>query len=247
VDLSAGRGITRADTYEEAALAIRKAFSHSRDSHIIIEPFIEGTQHACCTFLINKKVVAYCTNNEYSFVNPYRVEIDTYPADNFDSVRDILITEAEKMARLLNLSDGILSMQYLLRDGEPHIMEAMRRILGNLYMIPASDLNRFNWDYWETRVRCGLGCNDFPNETEQKGFFAYRAVHGYKNGEVANVVVPEEFSQFIYDECVLWEPGYVIEDYMSEPLGFLFFKFSSREEMMEVMLNKYSSIYVEYR
>jgi biotin carboxylase len=245
-DLSAGRGVSKADAYSEAVVAIQNAFSHSRIKKIVIEPYIEGTQHACCTFIMNKKVVAYCTNNEYSFVNPYRVEIDTYPAENFESVKSILINEAEKMATILNLKDGILSMQYRLKDGKPHIIEAMRRVLGNLYMIPAEKLTGLNWDYWEARTHCGLDCSDFPVNPELKGFYAYRTIMGCKNGFVKKLVIPESFKKYIFDECILWNPNIPINDYMSEPLAFIFFKFDSKEEMNQVILDQYNCIYAEY-
>ena len=87
-DLSAGNGISKAENVEEAEAAVKFAFEKSRNKRIVIEPFIRGTQHGFCTFLKNQKVVAVCSNNEYSFINPYRVEIDTYPADNFEQVKD---------------------------------------------------------------------------------------------------------------------------------------------------------------
>lgn len=246
-DLSAGRGVSRADNREEAEAAVRHAFATSRVKKIVIEPFIEGSQHACCTFIMNKKVVACCTNNEYSFVNPYRVEIDTYPADGFDAVKAELVGEAERMAALLDLKDGILSMQYRMKDGRPFIIEAMRRVLGNLYMIPAEKLTGLNWDYWEARTHCGLDCGDFPRDTVQSGFYAYRTIMGNRNGTVEELVVPEEFSKYIFDRCVLWQPGDVVTDYKAEPLAFLFFQFSSREEMNRVLLDQYARIYARYK
>ena len=81
VDLSAGNGILRADTPEELLENIKNAFSYSREKRIVIEPFIEGTQHGFCTYLIGQKVAAICSNNEHSFINPYRVEVDTFPAE----------------------------------------------------------------------------------------------------------------------------------------------------------------------
>lgn len=245
-DLSAGRGVSKANNYEEFILAVKNAFVTSRIKKIVIEPFIDGTQHACCTFIINKKVVAYCTNNEYSFVNPYRVEIDTYPADNFDTVKDLLISEAEKMATILDLKDGILSMQYRIKNGKPYILEAMRRILGNLYMIPAEKLTNINWDYWEAKAHCGLDISDFPKGNEQRGFYAYRTVMGSKNGLAKDIIIPESFNKYIFDQCVLWNPQKPIIDFMSEPLAFIFFKFDSKKEMNNIILNQYDDIYVEY-
>ena len=90
-DASAGNGICRVDGYGPAREAVRRAFDRSRAGRIVVEPFITGSQHGFCTFLKNRKVIAVCSNNEYSFENPYRVEIDTFPADNYGQVADELI------------------------------------------------------------------------------------------------------------------------------------------------------------
>lgn len=245
-DLTGGKGVSRANDKKEAICSVRRAFNKSRIKHIVIEPFIEGSQHACCTFIINEKVVAICTNNEYSFANPYKVEIDTYPAEKFDSVKDELVKQAEKMASTLHLNDGILSMQYIMNNGTPHIIEAMRRVLGNLYMIPAEKLTGLNWDYWEAKVYCGLGTCDFPNNLKQDGYYAYRTIMGTKNGFVKRLVIPEDFNQYIFDKYIIWDAQIPINDYMSEALAFIFFKFNSMEEMNDILLKQYSRIYAEY-
>jgi biotin carboxylase len=245
-DLTGGKGVSKANTYNEAVEAISMAFLTSKIKKIVIEPFIEGSQHACCTFIMNKKVVAYCTNNEYSYINPYLVEIDTYPAENFESVKHILINEAEKMCSLLNLRDGILHMQYRVKNGKPYIIEVMRRILGNLYMIPAEKHTGINWDYWEARAHCGLDCSDFPASFKGEGFYAYKTIMGHKNGKIKKIIIPEDIKKYIFYEYILWTRDKPIENYKSEQLGFLFFKFDTKEEMNSVLFDRYNEIFVEY-
>lgn len=246
IDLTGGKGCSRADNFMEASAAVDKAFAVSRIKHIVIEPYIEGTQHACCTFLKDKKVVALCTNNEYSLTNPYKVEVDTYPAIGFDSIREFMIAQIEKMASLLDLKDGIFHAQYIMKDGQPCIIEVMRRILGNLYMLPAMKLTGLDWDYWETRAHCGLSMEGFPVSMEQKGFWSYRCVMGNRNGVVKGVHIPEEMKRRMFDKFELWKPGDVIDDYVNSQLGFYFFQFDSEEQMKEMMVDRYGEIYTEY-
>lgn len=123
------------------------------------------------TFLINQKVVAFCSNNEHSFINPYRVEVDTFPADNVELVQDELIDQIEYIAHQLQLTDGIFHLQYILKQGKAYILECMRRVLGNLYSIPAEKYcNGFDWDFWEAKAKCGFGVNDFPDNTVRAVF-----------------------------------------------------------------------------
>ena len=245
VDLSAGNGILRADTPEELLENIKNAFSYSREKRIVIEPFIEGTQHGFCTYLIGQKVAAICSNNEHSFINPYRVEVDTFPAEKIELVRDDLIRQIEHIAKALNLTDGIFHLQYIMKDGKAYILECMRRVLGNLYSIPAEGLGEgFDWDYWEVRAKCGFGVNDFPKEVHQKGFWAYRALIAGQNGIYKGLKIDKEIEKYIYEERMLHNEGYTVTNYKSDPIGFLFMRFNTYEEMMRVMIQKYDDIRV---
>ena len=184
IDASAGNGINRADDLDSAKKFLSAAFAKSKAKKIVIEPFITGTQHGFCTFLIDRKVVACCSNNEYSFENPFRVEIDTFPSENFDAVKDYLIESIEKIAETLHLKDGIFHLQYIMKDGEPWIIEAMRRLLGNMYFVPGNLLTNIDWEYWETRARLDLSLQDFPKNPKQEGFFAYKTILANRNGKI---------------------------------------------------------------
>ena len=139
VDCAGGKGVHRANNFAESSKFLSLAFEYSKAGRIVIEPFITGSQHGFCTFLRDKKVVLCCSNNEYSILNPYHVEIDTFPSDDFAENRDKLICIVEKIANILNLKDGIFHMQYIIQNGKIYILEVMRRVLGNLYFIPANE------------------------------------------------------------------------------------------------------------
>lgn len=244
-DASAGNGINRVQNYEEAAVAVKEAFSKSRAKRIVVEPYIEGTQHGFCTFLVNQKVVACCTNNEYSILNPYRVEIDTYPAEQWQSVYPILVEQIEKIASILHLKDGIFHLQYILKDGTPWIIEVMRRILGNMYSVPANMLTGIDWDYWEVRARCGLDCKDFPRVVRQEGYFAYKSIMASSCGRIKKIVVPDVYKKYIYNQFMLHEVGDIITDNKRDPVGFLFMMFADAAEMKRVLIEEYRCDLVE--
>ena len=239
VDASAGNGIGKVEDAEAIEGAVRHAFENSRASRIVAEPYITGKQYGFCTFLLNKKVVAVASNNEYSFENPYRVEVDTWPSDTFEECKDILISQIEKMAEILNLKDGIFHLQYIYADGKPWIIEVMRRVLGNMYSVLSNPLNGFDWDYWETRAKCGLDCSGFPVNMEQKGFYAYKTVLAQENGIIETIKVPDEYRNFIFDEYWVKKTGDEIINCLNEPIGFLFMMFRNRAEMEDVLITNY--------
>ena len=243
-DASAGNGIRRIDSFGEAEEAVAFAFSKSRKGTVVAEKFLTGSQHGFCTFLINQKVAAFSSNNEYSFLNPYRVEIDTFPADNYIEVKEILISQVEKIASILNLQDGIFHLQYIMDGGKPQIIEVMRRILGNMYSVPANLLTGIDWDYWETRAKCGLSCAGFPQHVEQEGFYAYKAILAQCNGTIGGICLPERYSKYLIGKCILKRQGDEICDYKSQPVGLLFFMFSSMEEMHRVLIKEYGGAMV---
>ena len=238
-DASAGNGISKINSFEEAKKAIPVAMAKSRAGRIVLEPFVSGTQHGFCTFLHNQKVVAVCSNNEYSILNPYRVEIDTYPADNYEKVHDILIRQIETIAKILQLKDGIFHLQYIMDGNKPQIIEVMRRVLGNMYSVPGNLLNGINWDYWEVRAKCGLSCDQFPRSVTQEGFYAYKTLLGNKNGIIRSIDVPHNYEKYMIGSFYLKKAGDSIKRYQSEPVGFLFFMFSSYEEMKKVLIEEY--------
>lgn len=241
VDCSAGNGICKVENVEIIENTINSAFAKSRSGRIVIEDFVNGTQHGFCTYLLNQKVVAVCSNNEYSLANPYRVEIDTFPATGIEKCQDILIKQVEKIANILNLKDGIFHLQYIEDNDGPHIIEVMRRVLGNMYSVPANALMGFDWDYWEVRARMGLSCEYFPQKTCAEGFFAYKAILAPENGEILSVKIPEKYDRYLIGKCILHEPGYRITHFASEPVGFLFMRFSSQAEMHRVLIDEYEN------
>ena len=244
-DLSAGNGITKVENVEEAEVAVKLAFDKSRNKRIVIEPFIRGTQHGFCTFLRNKKVIAVCSNNEYSFINPYRVEIDTYPADNYMQVKDVLIEQVEYVARELNLCDGIFHLQYIFDGKQPQILEVMRRILGNMYHVPGNMQTGIDWEYWETRARCGLSLDEFPINVKPQGFYAYKSLMATSNGEIKEISIPAVYEPYVSDRYMLMKEGDRIEDYKRQVVGFLFFRFPSMEKMKEVLITNYDNTLIK--
>jgi len=239
VDCSAGNGISVINQMEDANNAIQKAFSESRASRIVIEPYVKGSQHGFCTFLLNQKVVAVCSNNEYSFENPYRVEIDTFPATDWTIYNDFLIEQVEKIASILKLKDGIFHLQYIVSDHKPWIIEVMRRTIGNMYHVLGNELNGINWEYWETRVRCGMDCDGFPQNVKQEGYFAYKTILAPTNGIIEEIVIPPEYEKYVFRKIMLMKKGDEVQKYLSQPIGLLFFMFKSEEEMIEVLIKNY--------
>ena len=125
-------------------------------------------------------------------------------------------------------------------DGErAWIIEVMRRTLGNMYHVLANQLNGFDWEYWEVIARCGMSCNLFPLLNYQQGYFAYKTVLAPKNGIITDISVPENYKKYVFSDFWLMALGDKVCNYMSQPIGFLFFMFHSQEHMKNVLIDNY--------
>lgn len=246
-DLAGGQGIKIANNSKEYEENVIKAFDRSKAKHIVVEPYISGTLHSLNTFIVDQKVKAYCTANDYSFINKYLTNTGSTPADNWERAIEVLIPETERIARLLGLVDGQLHMQYIMHNGSPTIIEMMRRNIGNNWTTMLTDAVGVNWPEWVIRAEAGLDCHLIPEPRQAKGHFGYHMVMGSRNGIFKRVIIEPEFRPFIYQYTGWVEEGHEIVNYMSEKMASVIFHFPTNEEKEMYMPRINELIYVEYK
>lgn len=244
IDLTGGKGISKIHEKNEYADGIKKAFAVSRAKRIVVEEFIEGTQHSFSTFIVNGKVAFYFSDNEYSYLNPYLVSTSAAPASNVAMVAGTLIAAAEKIVELLSLENGVFHMQYIFADGEASILEITRRCSGDLYPYPVDCSTGLDWASWIVKAEAGLNCLNFP-AVMQTGYCGRHCIMSAKDGIVKNVIIDESIKNNIYDELSWWKEGDVIDNYMVQKLGIVFFRFDSMEEMLAKIDTIHELIQVE--
>lgn len=247
VDLAGGKGVSVVYTKEEYTKAIDFAFEKSCKKRIVVEPFIEGTLHSLNTFIVDQKVRAYCTANDYSYKNKYMTNSGVSPADNWQKAVEILIPETEKIAKILGLVDGQLHMQYIMRNNEPVIIEMMRRNIGNFWSSMINDAVGINWAEWCIRAEAGLDCHNIPQNKEPVGYYGYHMIQSDRNGILKNIEIAPEFQKYVY-QTIMWEkPGHKITDYLYEKLGNILFHFETEYEKEKYMpiINEMVRVYTE--
>lgn len=232
IDLTGGKGVTKVFEDDEYKEAVQKAFSTSKVGRFIIEPYIKGTYHSFSTFVVNKKIAAYFSDNEYSYLNPFLVTTSAGPADNIKKIENVLIKESNKIIELLDLVDGVFHIQYVMQDKKPYIIEITRRCSGDWYSEPVKQSLGVDWAEWVVRAETGMDCSEFPGNLVQKGFYGRHCIMGYKNGIVENVTISEELNENVYDSFIWWMQNYKITNYMVDKLGIIFLKYKTRKEMI---------------
>ena len=245
IDLVGGNGVSVADTKDAIISGIDKAFRDSLNKRIIIERFVEGTAHSLSTYIENQKVINYYSDNEYTLGKAFKISTSEGPATDFDLVRDILISDAEKVAEELKLVDGTLHMQYLMHDGRPYILEMTRRTCGDLYSVPESYALGFNTVDWKLRAECGMSIHDMPR-TKQQGFYGRHCIVGPKCGITDGIVLDKELERCVLQKWLWGSYGFQINNCKNDILGLLFFKFESKEQAKSVVRNINQMIDVHY-
>lgn len=246
VDLGGGKGVSVANNVKEAEEAIKFAFAKSKIKHIVVEDYIDGTQHGFICYIKDKKVVFDYSTNDYSYLNPYMVWIGSgYPADGYENVREQIVDDVEKIAEYKNIADGFLTIQYMMQNGTPYYLETMRRCLGNLHYECIS--RDCNVDLYELFIatESGLDCTKYVENFKKTGKFSgFIGLYSNKNGTYKDIVFDKDFEKKIFKKMMFVESGYVIDDYLNDKIGMALFSFNSPEERMNYINNRESLVKV---
>ena len=229
-DQAGGKGVTKVCDVEEYKNAIDKAFSKSNAKSIVVESFIDGSLHSFTTFIVNKKVKACATFNDYSFVNKFLTNSGISPADNAELAQKLLIPEVEFIADKLGLVDGLLHMQYIMKNGQPWIIEMMRRMPGNNYVTALTRATGIDWYDWIIKAEAGKNCEGIPESILRNKYYGYHAVMSDKNGIFHGLKVEKTFEKYLIDLIEYEEAGAKIDDYLYQKFGLAQFYLNDEKE-----------------
>lgn len=246
-DLTGGKGISRANNYEEACIAAKNAFETSRDKQILVEPFIEGTQHAVDAFIANGKIIATTSCNCYSYVNPYLIQTETYPSDFQDQDVMPICKIIKDMIDDLHLVDGVFTVQYMRKNDQIYIIEVMRRLTGNLSFTLYEKATGFPW--YEAYIRSSLGmeCEDLEVDKGKIHFCGHHGIFAETNGVLEGYEIPEDVREHIYEQVELILPGEEITNYKLQRIASFFYVYDSKSEMEDNAQKFYERVKVRMK
>lgn len=247
VDLTGGKGVRKVENLNEALDAINNSFERSRANRIVIEPFIDGTQHAMTFFIADKKVIACVGCNSYSpKENPYLIQTEIFPSDNFETVKVKLIQIVEKISNILNLADGILTFQYFLSGDNIYIIELMRRCLGNQYLTCASYVSGFPWEEALVRAETGMKYDDMVIGKPKAKYCGFHGITADRNGIIKSFGMNPELRPYIFKFITWIHPGERVLDCLTERLAYAYYAFEDRDEMIKTAKHMNDYFYIQY-
>ncbi|SHK89735.1 acetyl-CoA carboxylase biotin carboxylase subunit family protein [Fibrobacter sp. UWB12] len=245
VDLTGGKGIHRACTPEEAYEAYRDATSRTRQDHIVVEEFVEGTNHGFSAMLVKGKVAFAFADNEQYYINKYMVSGANSPSTSNGETLAKLRDYSERIARELNLVDGILHIQYIERaDGTPVIIEICRRSPGDLYIKFVKYSTGVDYPKFIVMAETGMDISSIVDVPTQGFWLRHCIMADCQAGDsskcgatikgiVRDVTFAPEIQGNIIEKFLWYKPGEFITDKLTYKAGIVFFKFNSLAEMQD--------------
>lgn len=245
VDLTGGKGIHRAANADEAREAYKDACSRTRQDHVVVEEFVQGTNHGFSAMLVKSKVAFAFADNEQYFVNKYLVSGANTPSTTAVTGLAKLREYSERIARELNLVDGILHIQYIERaDGTPVIIEICRRPPGDLYIKFVKYATGTDYPKFIVQAETGEDISSIADVPTQGFWLRHCIMSDCQAGEqtatgdickgiVRDVTFAPEIQGNIVEKFLWYKPGEKIDDKLLYKAGIVFFKFDSLAEMQD--------------
>lgn len=230
VDLTGGKGMRRCDNEEQAEKAFLQAMAATRESYIILEEFITGTNHGFSAYLQDGKVTFYFMDNEQYYHNPYLVSGASAPGDVPKQAIEQLCKDSEKLAGALGLVDGILHIQFILKeDNTPVIIEVCRRAPGDLYIRLVELAGGLDYPAYIVAAEAGIRM-PVPDSRRMNGFYVRHCIMADETGKIEGIQIAEEIKPYIVEQLLWGKKDDKVEDIMKYKAGIVFLHFKEEKE-----------------
>jgi hypothetical protein len=245
VDLTGGKGISKISNSSDAENQLKLAFERSKIKKVVIEDFIEGSNHGFTSFIVDGNIKWYFNDDEYYYLDNYSVAGTSFPGSSKQSTLELLIGDLEKLAKHLELKDGLMHVQYIDNEGVPYIVEVMRRPPGDLYpnFVEEALYPQYTLSIIDGYVGNGLMISKNKSST---GFYARHCIKGFKSGLVKRIKYSNELKKYIVRGFDIWDNNQYLEDFLTQKLSIIILKFDNHQMAVEMNNNLYKHIEVIY-
>jgi len=245
IDLTGGKGISVVKSQEQWNASIQKAFDISKVKRIVIEEYIEGSNHGFSALIQNGKVAFYFTDDEYYVPNEFWVSGTSTPGTITESEISQLIDFSEITIALLKLNDGLFHIQCIINEGRVYIIEVCRRPPGDLYLKFIKHATGFDFSKAIIQFISGK-MNDTLLQLNPEGFYARHCISSLKKGYISNLTLDKEITKSVIEEYRLWTANSYVENYVSQKAIILFMKFESSIKMKALSSTIYNHLHFDF-
>jgi hypothetical protein len=135
------------------------------------------------------------------------------------------------MAEDLGLVDGILSFQYIVKDGVPYVIDMMRRCFGNETLLLADVMIGFPWEEAYIRAALGMDLEGIVREAPKASFCGHYGVMADRDGILESWSLPEDIAARTFKTTVNIPDGGRINNHLTEKIAHIYFTYDDMETM----------------
>lgn len=244
VDLTGGKGVKICNTRDEAIHAYDEACAVTRESYVILEECIAGTNHGTSVVIKNGKILGGICDNELYYLNKYLVSGACSPSKIPMCTMTELYRDIEKIAAALKLTDGVFHTQFMVEKGnKPVIIDPCRRAPGDLYILLAKYSTGIDFPAIFVEAET---CGELPDSIS----LSYRniarvCVMTDKTGRYSGIEMADGIEQHIIDKLIWAEDGEEIDDCLKYKAGILFLEYDSFEELYDNFENFHERVKIK--
>jgi biotin carboxylase len=243
VDSSGSKGVTHLQNIDDFHEAFEHALAFSREKKVVVEQKIvrQGYQVAGDGFVLDGKLVFRCWADEHfdKLCNGLVPIGQTFPTSHNEELLEDAHRESQRLLTLLGIKNGALNFDFVFSDdGKFYFLELGPRNGGCL--IPeviryatGVDLIKYTVD-----SALGLPCDDLKMEPVT-GFWSSYVVHAIENGTFSQIALSERAKKYIVEQHLEIETGSPVKVFSGshDTLGTMILKYSSQEEMLDMVDN----------
>ena len=242
---SGSKGINKLTNVDQLKDFIEDALSYSREKRIIIEEFIEkdGYQISGDAFSVDGILKFHCFGNEYyssSVVKDFAPLGECWPFQ----MKPEIITELEKdIQRLiseLKMGTTAYNVEAILgKNGKLYILELGARSGGSLIPQITELATGVNMVKYVIKAALGEDCSEIEM-SPARGYWSNYMLHSKQTGRFKEISFDENFAKNNLVDCVTeLKSGDNVHAFRDagDALGTLILKYSSKEEMFNVIEN----------
>lgn len=243
VDSSGSKGVVRIDGTDRLAEQLDYSMSFSRGKRIVVEEYVEkfGYQIAGDGLSIDGKLVfRYFANDHFNpnCVNPFVPISASFPYNMPSEVQDKVHETIQRLLTLLGMKTTTYNFDMRIdKDYNVYLMEVAPRDGGNY--IPDVIQYATGVDLVECAVKAAMNeAIDASSFGGGHGYWSYYAVHSLRDGILKEIKIRDDvLRDNLVENHIIAKPGDRVKAFTgaNTTLGILIMKFSSPEQMLDMM------------
>lgn len=253
-DSAGSKGVTRVNKIEDLAAAIDHALENGHNGAFIIEDFLifEGYHSSADPFTVDGdlKFVSYSDQLfDKDADNPYTPAFIIWPSTMKQEHQDELTKETQRLCNLLGMKTGIYNIESCVANGKPYLMEVSPR--GGGCKIAELQKLAYGVDFIEAEIRkaVNLPLNEVK-QTECDGVWCEMVVHARpgESGTLKGIRIDKEIEEkYVKVIDMTAKEGDQVLPFTGAnmSLGDMFLRFSTREELDDVMSRVYDWLHID--